>query len=241
MHAVDLKSISAQLEQFLWPEKDPKLKRKRERILLAAIDLFVRLGYRKTSVEAVAQQAGIAKGTVYLYYGNKAELAYHAIAHEKIPLIEGLAMLDTNLSAQAQLQALLALGLVMSRELPLYASLLQGDREFEIALQEIDAPAVQLINEMQAAMTGQLLDAATSHTWSKSKLQQRVELLTDMMFALAASQHINLQGLAWNEYASAMAGVMINGLISEADNPEEARSDLAGQQAVAGQQNGRAS
>lgn len=49
MYAMDLKSISAQLEQFLWPEQEPKLKRKRERILLAATDLFFRLGHRRAA------------------------------------------------------------------------------------------------------------------------------------------------------------------------------------------------
>ena len=123
----------------------------------------------------MAQQAGIAKGTV-LYYRNKRALFYHAIRHEESTLIEGFGLLDSKLSPKAQLQALLALGLGMSREAPLCTSLVQGNREFEIALQEIDAPALQIINEMQVAMTGQLQDAATGHLWSRPKLQQRGKL-----------------------------------------------------------------
>jgi AcrR family transcriptional regulator len=52
---------------------------KRERILDAAQRLFVRYGVKRTSIDDVAQEAGIAKGTVYLSFKSKAEL-FAAIA-----------------------------------------------------------------------------------------------------------------------------------------------------------------
>jgi AcrR family transcriptional regulator len=47
---------------------------KREAILGAALDLFGRYGYRRTSIDDIARQAGVAKGTVYLYVENKEAL-----------------------------------------------------------------------------------------------------------------------------------------------------------------------
>jgi len=47
---------------------------KREAILAAALELFGRYGYRRTSIDDIARQAGIAKGTVYLYVENKEAL-----------------------------------------------------------------------------------------------------------------------------------------------------------------------
>src|SRR6202008_3686410 len=41
-------------------------------IVLAALDLFTRYGYRKTSVDDIAQAAQVAKRTVYLHFENKA-------------------------------------------------------------------------------------------------------------------------------------------------------------------------
>ena len=64
MDVAELQFAIEAIESFLWPEQDEKLRRKRERILRAATDLFVRLGYRKTSIDEVAKQAGVAKGTV---------------------------------------------------------------------------------------------------------------------------------------------------------------------------------
>ncbi|SDR24869.1 transcriptional regulator, TetR family [Rhizobiales bacterium GAS113] len=52
---------------------------KRDRILDAAQNLFLRYGVKRTSIEDVAQEAGIAKGTVYLSFESKAAL-FAAIA-----------------------------------------------------------------------------------------------------------------------------------------------------------------
>ncbi|HEY9217969.1 MAG TPA: helix-turn-helix domain-containing protein [Phenylobacterium sp.] len=45
---------------------------KAELILEAAQELFTQLGFRRTSMDDVARRAGVAKGTLYLYFDNKA-------------------------------------------------------------------------------------------------------------------------------------------------------------------------
>src|SRR5882757_3436432 len=52
---------------------------KRVRILDAALGLFLRYGVKRTSVDDVAREAAIAKGTVYLYFDSKDAL-FAAIA-----------------------------------------------------------------------------------------------------------------------------------------------------------------
>ena len=52
---------------------------KRLRILEAALGLFLRYGVKRTSIDDVAREANIAKGTVYLYFGSKSAL-FAAIA-----------------------------------------------------------------------------------------------------------------------------------------------------------------
>src|ERR1700719_4802056 len=41
-------------------------------ILLAGLRLFTQYGYRKTSIDDIAQAAQVAKRTVYLHFENKA-------------------------------------------------------------------------------------------------------------------------------------------------------------------------
>lgn len=55
-------------------ELSSDLSPKAQAILDAAERLFVRYGYRKSSMDDVARDAGIAKGTVYLYYPGKEAL-----------------------------------------------------------------------------------------------------------------------------------------------------------------------
>lgn len=47
---------------------------KKQQILEAASEIFSKTGYFETSMKEVADKAGIAVGTIYLYYKNKEEL-----------------------------------------------------------------------------------------------------------------------------------------------------------------------
>jgi AcrR family transcriptional regulator len=68
---------------------------KRGRILEAAQSLFLRYGIKRTSVDDVAREAGIAKGTVYLYFDSKAAI-FAALAERLCAgtLSEAQAILD---------------------------------------------------------------------------------------------------------------------------------------------------
>jgi AcrR family transcriptional regulator len=56
--------------------------RKHDAILDAARAVFSREGYAESSVEDVAAEAGIGKGTVYLYFKSKEELYVAALARD---------------------------------------------------------------------------------------------------------------------------------------------------------------
>lgn len=60
------------------PEPDERALRE-ERILDAAATLLVRWGYRKTTIDDVAREAGVGKGTIYLHWKDKSELFRAAI------------------------------------------------------------------------------------------------------------------------------------------------------------------
>ncbi|HVS31844.1 MAG TPA: TetR/AcrR family transcriptional regulator [Thermoanaerobaculia bacterium] len=47
---------------------------KRERILRAAVDVFARSGYFNAKVSDIAKSAGVADGTIYLYFEGKEDL-----------------------------------------------------------------------------------------------------------------------------------------------------------------------
>lgn len=65
--------MTNQLEESSAKARKPD---KREAIIEAARALFTTQGYEATTIADVAKKAGIAVGTVYLYFKNKPELLY---------------------------------------------------------------------------------------------------------------------------------------------------------------------
>lgn len=55
---------------------------KKECILTAAVRSFTRFGFKKASVDDIAKEAGVAKGTVYLAADNKEDLFFQALNRE---------------------------------------------------------------------------------------------------------------------------------------------------------------
>ena len=54
---------------------------KKERILDAAIDEFSRCGYEKASINRMVGRLGIAKGSIFQYFGSKKNLYFHIFEH----------------------------------------------------------------------------------------------------------------------------------------------------------------
>ena len=62
-------------------KKDLVAEFRRTAILDAACRAFARCGFEGTTVDTIATEADIAKGTVYLYYKSKAEIYHAAVSH----------------------------------------------------------------------------------------------------------------------------------------------------------------
>lgn len=73
------------------PARKPRRRNKAARpaeLLEAAIDVFAQRGYAATRVEDVARRAGVAKGTVYVYFKDKEALFQAAVRHLIGPTVE---------------------------------------------------------------------------------------------------------------------------------------------------------
>ena len=66
------------------PSRREKKLQRQEQILKAAFDVFAAHGYEATRIDDVARQAGIAKGTIYLYFPDKERL-FQAVVRTLIP------------------------------------------------------------------------------------------------------------------------------------------------------------
>lgn len=100
---------------------------KREKILDAAVAEIARSGYFRTTVSAVARRAGVADGTIYLYFKNKEsvlvsifERSMQRIIDEARPIVA-----DRDLDAPDKIRRLIELHL----------SLVGMDRDMAVVIQ----------------------------------------------------------------------------------------------------------
>jgi len=56
-------------------------KKKQDKIIDASIEEFANLGYELASTNKIAKKAGIAKGSLFKYFGNKERLFYTVASH----------------------------------------------------------------------------------------------------------------------------------------------------------------
>ena len=100
---------------------------KKECILHAAARAFARFGFKKASVEEIAKEAGVAKGTVYLAAETKEDLFYQAVHREVRGWTAELArLIDPRVSAEQLLMQVASEGLRYLNERPLVRELLFG-------------------------------------------------------------------------------------------------------------------
>ena len=67
----------------------PRYPEKRAAIARAALHLFVRDGYERTSVDAIASEAGVSKRTVYSHYVDKEQL-FLSVTEQTVEAVMGI-------------------------------------------------------------------------------------------------------------------------------------------------------
>ena len=60
-------------------DRDDQFQKRREALVQIAIHFFNRRGFHATSMEAIAAEVGLTKGTLYHYYDSKTALAYECM------------------------------------------------------------------------------------------------------------------------------------------------------------------
>jgi TetR/AcrR family transcriptional regulator, fatty acid metabolism regulator protein len=122
---------------------------KRERILDAAVRVFARKGFHATRVSEVAKAAGVADGTIYLYFDSKEHLLVSLFEHRVERLLE---YLETELprapSASHRLQRIIELQL----------GLFEGERDLAEVVTVIFRQSTRLMKEYGAPKFNAYLD-----------------------------------------------------------------------------------
>ena len=187
-------------------------------ILEAARKVFAERGFHEATVDDIAEAAGVAKGTVYLYYQSKRDV-YFAALKFGISQMYALLLQETKKvsTPEEKLKALIAAKLAYFDEnrdfFKIYYSELGNipsthpggiDTEFKTLYQEqarlVEAilkegarkKAVRNLRTEQAAFAiSDIIRGVVTHRilgWSKSKLHQDVDFIFDMVWKGIAAQ-----------------------------------------------------
>ena len=206
------------LEQAAGTAADDPRERKRRQIVQAATELFVRQGYRKTTMSEVAAQAGVAKATIYLYAHTKADLMLQAIVEEKRHYLQVLRpVLESQAPPRQRLKSWLRAALVVSTQMPLVSRLIGGDREILAMLQDVDVEIQDRAARVQLEVVTEMLDlAAGTHRWTGSELRDRARVLIGLLYSSGRFSDDWVRGwLTTERFAELLAEIVVDGVCSQ--------------------------
>lgn len=118
-----------QAEASTGPERRQALIERADRILDAAGSLLLRLGYRKLTIEDIARQAEVGKGTVYLHWRAKEQLGQALLMRESIELKEELLLRIRDDPAEMLPHRFVRTSFVATLRRPLMLAMLADDAE----------------------------------------------------------------------------------------------------------------
>ena len=138
------------------PLPQPAERNPREvRILDAAVTLLVRWGYRKTTIDDVAREAGVAKGTIYLHWKDKTELFRAAIWRASQQTTDDVLRRIAADPEGGHFHRLWAHGMLAVFANPLMAALMKGNSDiFQGLLDTLDQRTInQLVGNAEEHIT----------------------------------------------------------------------------------------
>lgn len=194
--------------------QDPTV-RTRTRLLQAATKLFQSRGYQHTSVEEIAREAGLAKGTVYVHFKNKQELLLHAIAEEKKRLLQTvLPILTADVSPAERLERYLEQGFLALQQAPLISKLMLGDRQILMQLSGLGEAMREQVHELQIkSVTALVRGIGAFDKLTTREKNHRVRVLLGVL--VSATQLVDESvrgGLSHEIYARHLAKIIVAGV-----------------------------
>jgi AcrR family transcriptional regulator len=215
MPPVGYEELARYLEEAQPREPEDSHQRKRLLIVEAATELFIKQGYRKTSMSEVAERAGVAKGTLYLYAKTKADLMVQAITLEKQRYLGALRpILEDDCAPRERLKRWLRVAVLLNTSMPLISRLISGDREIVAVLKEVNVQVQNRALEIQQQFVTEMLDfAARPHRWSSSELRDRARVLMGLLYSSGSFGEEWVRGwLSPERFAELLADMIVDGI-----------------------------
>ncbi|MGK0347935.1 MAG: AcrR family transcriptional regulator [Myxococcota bacterium] len=198
------------------PDEDAARTRTRLRILQAATHHFLRFGYRKASISDIAKDAGVAKGTIYLYFESKNALMVAAISYEKVGQLEAFNLVMAK-PPHEQLRAYLQLVGEAVQASPLVARLTRGDKEMLAVLEDAGQIQGEKIKARRDAFLTHLIRSANPSLTNDALHKRVVVLNAVVMMTAQLEEPALLQDQTVSEFSETLADMIVSGIAHRDD------------------------
>jgi TetR/AcrR family fatty acid metabolism transcriptional regulator len=185
---------------------------KPQQIIDAAIRVFARNGYYNSRVSDIAREAGVASGTIYLYFRTKDEILVTLFRHKMATWLEFLRQAITDEPDPiAKLRRLITLHFTILEEHPDLAEVVQVElRQGQKFLRG------EAAHEVTAyfALIGSVLEEGMTAGVIRPHLPVKVatKMLFGAMDQMATSWVLGKRGYRLTDTANAVADIFLNGV-----------------------------
>lgn len=198
------------------PSDEESRARKRVELLASAAKQFARHGYPGTDMQAIADAAGVAKGTLYLYFSSKEDLFLAAVD-------QGLRELQTHLDATVEpiadpldrIAAAVRAYLRFFKERPEQVELLIQERaEFRDRKQPTYFEHRDRRRELWHALLADLIAQGRLRPVPVSRID---DVLSDLLYGTMFTNHFSGRHKPLQEQVDDIIDVAFHGLLTEAE------------------------
>ncbi len=188
-------------------EDTSKRQERAQRILDAAAELLQRWGYRKTTIDDIARQAGVAKGTIYLHWKTRETLFYTLLLRESLSVADEMLRNITDDPEGMTLHGLMKHSFLATMHNPLIRGIFMQDTEM---LGELLRPEMRQVTIQQKIASSQMyMTLLRSKGMVREDLsdQKILSALTSITIGFMLSEPLmpDEYKLSWEETADILA------------------------------------
>lgn len=195
--------------------RDPALSRKKEstrrRIIESASALFRELGVRRTTMEDIAERAGVSRATLYVYATSKEDIVIKALAEEQLVRLGDSTLLrHIDAPPKERLKILLADHIAAFERTPLLALFIKGDPELVYSLER--HPAVRDAIPVDDDLLVSMIIAAFPATPIDEARNVALVIRTVLTVGPDLVENAPNYGSTPNELAARLASLLVEGI-----------------------------
>ncbi len=194
------------------PKMKPQaLEARRNQILQAALTCFVQAGYHKTSVDDIASQAGLSKGSIYTHFESKQALLL-ALLNQMIQVtgLPGILGAETTTDQEKFTAALDGvIGYVQSGDFQDYAALLMVAWREAQSDPEIRQTVAGLYTGMRSGFSQLIQQGIETGQIKPINAQSFASILIAIFDGLMIQALVDEQAIDWQAVAQTIRGMWI--------------------------------